>query len=222
MNGAPTEAASSLPPGSRRASRRILREAALGELGTDLNTAADETLIATGLDAGDVEIAVSVVDSADARAARSPGTPGREAEDMPVDREAPPSPDDDRNLTLSEAGEGPADDLDAGPTEEDHMDDEDTRIMEPIPAEDEIRITATNWLDEVSVEREHARLARRSRATSDTASGSTPRASATSSRCPRTRTGRSASSSTTTTAATPASRPSPAASAIRSSLLANR
>ena len=32
------------------------------------------------------------------------------------------------------------------------MNDEDTRIMEPVPAEDEIRITATNWLDEVSVE----------------------------------------------------------------------
>jgi hypothetical protein len=27
----------------------------------------------------------------------------------------------------------------------------DTRILEPIPGEDEIRITATNWLDEVSV-----------------------------------------------------------------------
>jgi hypothetical protein len=32
------------------------------------------------------------------------------------------------------------------------MDDHDTRIMEPVPAEDEIRITATNWLDEVAVE----------------------------------------------------------------------
>ena len=32
------------------------------------------------------------------------------------------------------------------------MDDADTRIMEPVPAEDEIRITATNWLDEVAVE----------------------------------------------------------------------
>ena len=29
----------------------------------------------------------------------------------------------------------------------------DFRIMEPVPAEDEIRITATNWLDEVSVEK---------------------------------------------------------------------
>ncbi len=36
-----------------------------------------------------------------------PGMPGREAEDMPVDGEAPPSPD--RNLTPSEAGEGPGD-----------------------------------------------------------------------------------------------------------------
>ncbi|MGE0068057.1 MAG: hypothetical protein AB7T48_11975, partial [Solirubrobacterales bacterium] len=33
-------------------------------------------------------------------------------------------------------------------TEEDDM--QETRIMEPIPAEDEIRITATPWLDEVS------------------------------------------------------------------------
>jgi S-DNA-T family DNA segregation ATPase FtsK/SpoIIIE len=35
----------------------------------------------------------------------SPGMPGREAEDMPVDAE-PPSPDSDRNLTPSEAGDG--------------------------------------------------------------------------------------------------------------------
>jgi hypothetical protein len=30
--------------------------------------------------------------------------------------------------------------------------EQETRIMEPIPEEDEIRITATDWLDEVSVE----------------------------------------------------------------------
>lgn len=35
--------------------------------------------------------------------------------------------------------------------EEDHM-DQDTRILEPIPGEDEIKITATNWLEEVEVE----------------------------------------------------------------------
>ncbi|HWB70124.1 MAG TPA: hypothetical protein VG518_09130 [Solirubrobacterales bacterium] len=32
------------------------------------------------------------------------------------------------------------------------MEEQETRIMEPIPAEDEIRITATAWLDEVEVE----------------------------------------------------------------------
>ncbi len=30
--------------------------------------------------------------------------------------------------------------------------EQETRIMEPVPEEDEIRITATPWLDEVSVE----------------------------------------------------------------------
>lgn len=30
--------------------------------------------------------------------------------------------------------------------------DQDTRILEPVPAEHEIRITATHWLDEVEVE----------------------------------------------------------------------
>jgi molecular chaperone GrpE len=38
-----------------------------------------------------------------------PGTPGREAEDVPVDGKTQPSPDSDRNLTPSEAGEGPGD-----------------------------------------------------------------------------------------------------------------
>jgi hypothetical protein len=53
-----------------------------------------------------------------------------------------PSSGPDRNLTIS----GP----DEGPHEEEHMEEQETRIMEPIPAEDEIRITATPWLDEVS------------------------------------------------------------------------
>jgi hypothetical protein len=106
--------------------RRILREAALGELGGDLNAAADETLIATGLDGGDIEIAV--------------------AEEF---------------VAAEEPTSGSASDIDPAPvwskseavqeeptTEEDpHM--EDTRIMEPIPAEHEIRITASDWLEEV-------------------------------------------------------------------------
>jgi len=46
----------------------------------------------------------------------SPGMPGREAEDMPVDGEAgQSSPDSGRNLTLPEAGEDPAED-DRAPT----------------------------------------------------------------------------------------------------------
>ena len=103
------------------------------------------------------------------------------------------------------------------------MDDDmdETRIMEPVPAEDEIRITATNWLDEVAVEEGTLEWPAAEGDGSATASGSTRRASATSSRCPRTRTGRSASSTTTTTGDAPASSTaSPAASAV--ALLAAR
>ncbi|HEU4907202.1 MAG TPA: hypothetical protein VFT19_13960 [Solirubrobacterales bacterium] len=77
--------------------RRILREAALGELRADLNEVADETLIATGLDGGDASIAV--------------------AEEV---------------------------------EEEEHEMSQDTRILEPVPAEDEIRVTdARDWMEEV-------------------------------------------------------------------------
>jgi hypothetical protein len=115
MSGASIADAAELASWVEECVRRILREAALGELGADLNEAADETLIATGLDSGDVEVAVSVQDA--------PGMPGREAEDMPVGR-----------------------------NEEEYDMNQDTRVLEPIPAEDEIRITATDWLDEVEVE----------------------------------------------------------------------
>ncbi len=108
--------------------RRILREAALGELGGDLNEAADETLIATGLDAGDVEIAVAAqeLDSPESEPEISVTKPGRE-------------------IGATEPAI----------TESQHQEDpnmEETRIMEPIPAEHEIRITATDWLEEVEVE----------------------------------------------------------------------
>ena len=112
--------------------RRILREAALGELGGDLNEAADETLIATGLDAGDVEIAV---------AAQELDSPEREPE-ISVTK---PS----REIGATEP--------EIAITESQHQEDldmEETRIMEPIPAEHEIRITATDWLQEVEVEEE--------------------------------------------------------------------
>jgi hypothetical protein len=93
--------------------RRMLREAALGELGSDISTAADETLIATGLDAGDGAIV------------------GTTSEwEIPDTGEV--------EVTVAQHHE--------------HQDQE-TRIMEPIPGEDEIKITATPWLDEVAEDR---------------------------------------------------------------------
>jgi len=102
MAGARSEGAAELAAWVEESVRRILREAALGEIGADLGEAADESLIATGLDAGDVSIAVA--------------------------EEPEPAPE---------------------PIEEEHHMEEDTRILEPVPAEDEIRIVATDWLEEV-------------------------------------------------------------------------
>jgi hypothetical protein len=115
MNGRTGERAIELAVWAEEGVRRLLRQAALGELGSDLSATADETLIATGLEAGDAEIAISVIDAAEPPAA-----------EIRIE-ELPPSE----------------------PTEEEYV-EQQTRIMEPIPAEDEIRITATPWLDEVS------------------------------------------------------------------------
>jgi hypothetical protein len=109
MSGTATDGAGELASWAEDSVRRILREAALGELGTDLNEVADETLIATGLDTGDASIAVSVAE-----------------------------------------GEAPA--AEAESYEEEYDMDQDTRILEPVPAENEIRITARDWLDEVEVD----------------------------------------------------------------------
>jgi hypothetical protein len=111
MNGRSLESAVRLAGWAEESVRRLLLQAALGELGNDLSATADETLIATGLAEGDAEITVSVEDS-----------PSAVEEDL------------QESLELHE---------------ETHMEQE-TRIMEPIPAEHEIRITATPWLDEVS------------------------------------------------------------------------
>ena len=156
MNGAPLEGGIKLAAWIEEGARRMLRDAALGELGDDLTTVADESLIATGLAEGDVDITVSVespLPDASAPAAPEAEMPGREAEDISELDSSLSATDDDRNLVISEAVADPA----FRPEyEEDEMDhhhhDEDTRIMEPVPAEDEIRITATNWLDEVDVE----------------------------------------------------------------------
>ncbi|HEX5762112.1 MAG TPA: hypothetical protein VFY04_03215 [Solirubrobacterales bacterium] len=109
--------------------RRILLDAALGELSGDLSEAADETLIATGLDAGDADVAV-------AEEFISAAEPLPESAS---DIDPPPV------WSRSEAARNEPS------TEEDPHMEQDTRILEPIPAEDEIQITATNWLEEVDV-----------------------------------------------------------------------
>jgi len=95
--------------------RRILRHAALGEIKDDLNAAADETLIASGLEQGDGAIVGAAADW------EIPET-GEVEETVAIDHDI----------------------------EHEH-DEPETRILEPIPAEGEIRIAATPWLEEVEV-----------------------------------------------------------------------
>jgi hypothetical protein len=119
MNGAPSAPGLALATWVEEGVRRILREAALGELSADLNTAADETLIATGLEAGDGAIV-----------------------GMPTDWETPDTGEVEETVTPDYA---------AHHEPRNEHEDGATRILEPIPGEDEIRITATPWLDEVEV-----------------------------------------------------------------------
>ena len=154
MNGRSLTNALELAAWTEEGVRRLLRQAALGELGRDLIGAADETLIASGLAEGDAEITVSVA---------APDAEEVEPEEPeladPGPEQTPPldPPTFDAPIEVSEASsemelpnfEVPADVEPAGDMEEDEMPQE-TRIMEPIPAEDEIKITATPWLDEVS------------------------------------------------------------------------
>jgi hypothetical protein len=142
MNGRPVEGAIELAAWTEEGVRRLLRQAALGELGEDLSATADETLIATGLAEGDAQITVSVedsveempepVDDLDEAAAEPFASTEWPAEPEPEPET--PAPNLQEELELHE---------------EEHMEQE-TRIMEPIPAEDEIKITHTPWLDEVS------------------------------------------------------------------------
>ncbi|MFL5834248.1 MAG: hypothetical protein ACJ76B_09740 [Solirubrobacterales bacterium] len=142
MNGRPVERAIELATWMEEGTRRLLREAALGELGNDLSTVADETLIVDGLAEGDAQISVSVAEELvieDEPFAEEPSIVPE-----PVDEEISieafePEPELSAELQL------PVDEL----PEEEYVEQE-TRIMEPVPAEDEIRITATPWLEEVS------------------------------------------------------------------------
>lgn len=128
MNGRPVERAVELATWMEEGTRGLLREAALGELGNDLSTVADETLIVNGLAEGDAQISVSIEEA--------PTPPEFESEEISVEA-VEPEPSVELQL--------PVDEL----PEEEYVEQE-TRIMEPIPAEDEIKITATPWLEEVS------------------------------------------------------------------------
>jgi len=136
MNGRSLENGIKLSGWAEEGVRRLLLQAALGELGNDLNTTADESLISAGLEGGDAEIAFTVGEEIEAVKAPEPieSVPEFRIEQLPPPV-LPPEPIE----------------IDSS-TEETDMEQE-TRIMEPIPAEDEIKITATPWLEEVSDER---------------------------------------------------------------------
>ena len=150
MNGMPVDRAVELATWMEEGTRRLLRQAALGELGSDLSAAADETLIVNGLEGGDAEITVSV--QSEPPAPEEPAPEPELEEDFAAELEEEPEfrvlarpepisePEPSAELQL------PVEEL----PEEDEYVEQETRIMEPVPAEDEIRITATPWLEEVS------------------------------------------------------------------------
>ncbi|HEU5253324.1 MAG TPA: hypothetical protein VFU16_08385 [Solirubrobacterales bacterium] len=139
MNGRPIDRAVELAGWIEEGTRRLLREAALGELGNDLSTVADETLIVNGLAEGDAQITVAAeppVAIEEPSLEEEPVVPEPEGEEISIEAF---EPEPSAELQL------PVDEL----PEEEYVEQE-TRIMEPVPAEDEIRITATPWLEEVS------------------------------------------------------------------------
>jgi hypothetical protein len=135
MNGRPADGAIELASWTEQSSRRLLRDAALGELGDDLSSAADESLIASGLETGAGELSLTATDMPD------PISPVEEPSDSALPTESPV----ETPLDFAPVVEPDPAEL----SEEEQMEQE-TRILEPIPAEDEIKITATHWLDEVS------------------------------------------------------------------------
>ena len=158
MNGRPTERAAELAAWAEEGVRRLLRQAALGELGTDLSTAADETLIATGLEAGDAEITFSVEEEAQAEPEEA-AEPPRIADDLRAAEAAVPEPSlevpppaavEPQPSSELQLPVDPTDLQEREREEEEDQMEQQTRIMEPIPAEDEIKITAAPWLDEVA------------------------------------------------------------------------
>jgi hypothetical protein len=173
MHGSTLDRAIELATWIEDGARRLLRRAALGELGPDLSTIADETLIATGLDAGDAEITVFAQDDfpdveatfADEEEDESTSfavieqTPAEEFKVVEFPTAKEPTPEPEAEAEDGQIFDGFADDIREAelylgdePQLEHEDEDTDTRIMEPIPAPGEIKVTATAWLDEVSEE----------------------------------------------------------------------
>jgi hypothetical protein len=152
MNGLPIERAVELATWMEEGTRKLLRQAALGELGSDLSATADETLIVNGLEGGDAEITVSVQPEVPVEAELEPEVEAELEEELAPALEEEPElrviaqPEPAPEPELSAELQLPADEL----PEEDEYVEQETRIMEPVPAEEEIKITATPWLEEVS------------------------------------------------------------------------
>ena len=139
MNGRPIERAVEFATWTEEGVRNLLRQAALGELGNDLSTVADETLIVNGLAEGDAQITVSESFEPEPEIEDLPEPHAEEIRIEAVEPKRLAEPEPSAELQL------PVDEL----PEEEYVEQE-TRIMEPIPAEDEIKITATPWLEEVT------------------------------------------------------------------------
>jgi hypothetical protein len=154
MNGRMLDHAIELATWMEDGARRLLRQAALGELGNDLSTTADETLITTGLEAGDAEIMVYAEEDSEVEEAPVDEPPADEfrvigARELTADVPEDSAPND-LAADLAEAESYLGDEPDADLEEEDEP--METRILEPIPAPGEIKVTATHWLDEVGEE----------------------------------------------------------------------
>lgn len=161
MNGRMLDHAIELATWIEDGARRLLRQAALGELGSDLSTTADETLITSGLEAGDAEIMVYAEEDSEVDDLQFEEAP---VEPSPVDEfrviqareltaDAPEdgayAEPDDLAADLREAESYLGDDEPGYETDLEEDEPLETRILEPIPAPGEIKVTATHWLDEV-------------------------------------------------------------------------
>jgi hypothetical protein len=149
MNGRPIERAVELATWIEEGTRRLLREAALGELGNDLSTVADETLIVNGLAEGDAQITVS--ESFEPELEFEEELAIEEEEEIRIEAVGPEPEVKEMQADVFEEVEPSAElQLPVEELPEEEYVEQETRIMEPVPAEDEIKITATPWLEEVS------------------------------------------------------------------------